>query len=161
MSKVIVYNNGEKLVVCQPVFDGGQEPDDFSLKRIAAKDVPEEFSRSASVMDSSDLPAGRLFRDAWAVSGGRVQVDMAKARNIHLANIRAARDAKISSLDREEMAAMGTGDQYRLEAVRSAKQILRDIPSAWKGYLEGASTPEALDGMWPVELDRRGNGDNR
>jgi len=145
------------LSVCVPVLSEMEksESEEMFLKRLIANSIPEEFRKSALVLESSALPSGRLFRETWVVSGNLVKVDMEKARRIHLEKIRVARNAKLDALDRDEMSAMSRGDDTALAFVRAAKNILRDLPSFWKGYLEGADTPEGLDGMWPVELDRR------
>jgi len=97
----------------------------------------------------ADIPADRTFRAAW--SAGMV-VDMAKARTIHMASIRKARDAALPALDVEFSKALGRRDNAKADAVEAQRQVLRDLPTTFD--LTGAKTPEELKALWPEGLPR-------
>ena len=84
-----------------------------------------------------ELP-DREFRDAWSHD---VDVDMPRARKLHMNKIRKARDLKLEELDIETL----KGNNVQIE-----KQKLRDIPKKFK--LTKAETPEALSLLWPDGL---------
>jgi hypothetical protein len=59
MSKRIVYLTDEnKVAVIIPAPDCG-----LSIEEIASKDVPA--GKAYKIVDESDIPADREFRDAW------------------------------------------------------------------------------------------------
>ncbi len=85
-----------------------------------------------------EIPQDRYFRGAWTYD---FDIDMEKARKIHMDNIREVRNMKLQSLDVKTM--MGID-------VQAEKQILRDIPQ--KFDLSKAKSPNELKSMWPEEL---------
>ena len=89
-------------------------------------------------ISKSDLPKDRYFRDAWKSD---LSVDMDKARDIHMENIRIKRDERLKELDIETL---------RGNDVQAKKQKIRDIPSTFD--LTKADTPEKLKKLWPKEL---------
>jgi hypothetical protein len=72
---------------------------------------------------------------------------MPKAREIHMARIRKARDAKLEETDKQVAALDGGPIPAPLRAQR---QRLRDIPQTLN--LSTAKTPDELKAMWPPEL---------
>jgi hypothetical protein len=90
--------------------------------------------------EKEDMPSDRYFRDQWTASGKVISVDMEKAKEHHMGNIRAARDKKLKELDVETL----KGNDVQVE-----KQKLRDIPQTFD---LSASTPDELKAMWPEEL---------
>ena len=113
----------------------------LTLDKIALKDTPEGCSYR--IIDVSQIPDSREFRDAWTDNNNTdtVDIDIAKACDIHMERIRYARDIKLKELDIETM----KGNDVQVE-----KQVLRDIPQ--NTDLSIASTPEELKAIWPPEL---------
>jgi hypothetical protein len=107
----------------------------------------EEFAKKVSkgaayeIVDESAIPSDRYFRDAWKVKTGGVEVDMPRARDIHMKNIRTERNKKLEALDVETL---------KGNDVQAEKQILRDLPTTVD--LSSASTAEELKALWPSEL---------
>lgn len=99
----------------------------------------------------TDLPNSN-FRDAWTDDGDELKVDMAKARELQLARIRASRDAKWADFDRRYMVAQRDG--LDLSALNSERQMLKDAPESVEGSIASADTPEELSDIWPAVLDR-------
>jgi hypothetical protein len=100
-----------------------------------------------------ELPRDRTFRDAWVHTGnGRCEVDMDRARSIHMDRIRRARDAELAKLDVPYMKAQERGDQDAMIQIAAQKQALRDIPQTLD--LNAARTPGELKALWPKDLPR-------
>jgi hypothetical protein len=107
------------------------------------------------IVNNPQLEERRGFRDAWIWSGTAIDVDMPKARVIHMDRIRKVRNAEFErrGLDRHLQTALTRGDTVRAQELEEEKQILRDIPQKYD--LSGFKTPEELKAAWPKELDKR------
>ena len=75
-------------------------------------------------------------------------IDMAKAREIHKTNIRAAREPKLAELDVEFQKALETGASTT--DIVAKKQALRDAPAA-AGIATAATTTE-LKQQWDTTI---------
>ena len=83
-----------------------------------------------------------------------VNVNMSKARVIHMDVIRVVRNAELAAKDITFMRAVEAGDTDAQATIATEKQALRDIPATFD--LEtGVTTPEQLKGKWPAELPAR------
>ena len=77
-------------------------------------------------------------------------VDMAKAREIHKTNIRAARAEKFKELDIEFQRAIETDDSSKKSEVAAKKQALRDAPA--DPGIAAASDAAALKAQWKTDI---------
>ena len=75
-------------------------------------------------------------------------IDMAKAREIHKGNIRAAREAKLAELDIEFQKALETGASTT--DIVAKKQALRDAPA--DSGIAAASDADALKAQWKTDI---------
>ena len=75
-------------------------------------------------------------------------IDMAKAREIHKANIREARESKFQELDVEFQRALETGASTT--DIVAKKQALRDAPS--DSAIASASDAAALKSQWNTSI---------
>ena len=75
-------------------------------------------------------------------------VDMAKAREIHKTNIRAAREPKLAELDIEFQKALETGASTT--DIVAKKQALRDAPA--DAGIAAASDTDALKAQWKTDI---------
>ena len=75
-------------------------------------------------------------------------IDMAKAREIHKDNIRAARKPKLAELDIEFQKALETGASTT--AIVAKKQALRDAPA--DSGIAAASDADALKAQWKTDI---------
>ena len=167
MDKVIVIKNSDGsvgIVVPAPeMFDGesrtrkilaeqniltGENSEEKILEWIIKKDVP--VGASYRIIDRSQLPADRTFRDAWTddFPTETVDINMEKARAIHMDKIRTARNKALAKLDAEHRKA--SGDVSKQAEIDAKAQILRDIPSTFD--LSIANTIDELKSLWPAEL---------
>lgn len=94
----------------------------------------------------------RAFREAWTDDepGDQIDVNMPKARVIHMDRIRTVRDAELEresgsrSRQPPEIEALFTGER------QNKLQALRDVPQ--KCNLEACTTTGELRAVWPSEL---------
>ena len=82
-----------------------------------------------------------------------INVNMDKARTIHMDVIRTERNKELAAKDITFMRAVEAGDTDAQATIATEKQVLRDIPATFD--LTDAATPEALKGKWPAELPAR------
>ena len=83
-----------------------------------------------------------------------VNVNMTKARAIHLAEIRRVRNLELAAKDITFMRAVEVGDAAAQSTIGTEKQVLRDIPATFD-ITTGVDTPELLKAKWPTELPAR------
>ena len=112
-----------------------------TIEEIAASSVPAGIEYK--IVKAADLPQDRYFRNAWCIKGRKVVVDMPKARDVHMKEIRKKRNEKMKVLDIETMKGLD---------VQAEKQVLRDLPA--KIDLTTAETPVDLKAIWP-NLDEK------
>ena len=83
-----------------------------------------------------------------------VNVDMTKARAIHLAEIRRVRNEELVKEDVTFMRAVEDGDTDAQATIKTKKQTLRDLPDTFD-ITTDVDTPEKLKAKWPTELPAR------
>ena len=83
-----------------------------------------------------------------------INVNMTKARAVHLTEIRRVRDAELVKEDINILKAIEAGDTSAQSTVATKKQVLRDIPATFD-ITTGVTTPELLKAKWPTELPAR------
>ena len=84
-----------------------------------------------------------------------INVNMTKARAIHLAEIRRVRNAELEKEDINMFEAIDADDASAQSAVAARKQVLRDLPATFD-ITTGVDTPAKLKDKWPTELPARG-----
>lgn len=83
-----------------------------------------------------------------------INVNMDKARAIHLEEIRKVRNAELAKEDVTFMRAVEDGDTDAQATIKTKKQTLRDLPATFD-ITTDVDTPEKLKGKWPTELPDR------
>jgi hypothetical protein len=83
-----------------------------------------------------------------------INVNMTKARAIHLTEIRRVRNEELVKEDVTFMRAVEAGDTDTQATIATKKQTLRDIPATFD-ITTGVTTPELLKAKWPTELPAR------
>lgn len=111
-------------------------------KYISHREMPDEA-----------IPTDRYFRDAWEDTTPELVIDinMAKARDIHLNRIREQRNDELSKLDIEAIKAQDIGDVNALAKIRARKQELRDLPAILAPTLASALSVDELKAIQPLE----------
>lgn len=122
----------------------------MSIEDIAEKDVPPGLQFRITTTDK--IPVDRTFRGAWTDDNptDTVDVDMPKARILHMNSLRSLRDEKLKALDIEHIKAEEQGDATLKSNIATQKQELRDMPQTFD--LSVATTPEELKAMIPDSL---------
>ena len=83
-----------------------------------------------------------------------INVDMTKARAIHLAEIRRVRNEALVKEDVTFMRAVEAEDTDAQATIKTKKQTLRDLPATFD-ITTDVDTPEKLKAKWPTELPAR------
>jgi len=83
-----------------------------------------------------------------------VNVNMPKARVIHMDAIRKSRNAELAARDITWMKAVEAGDTDAQATIATEKQTLRDLPATFD-ITTDVDTPEKLLAKWPTELPDR------
>lgn len=136
-----VYVNTEKEFAT--VRPGDKIPEGFrtaTIDEIAKKDVPA--GTSYEIVDESDIPGDRYFRNAWKKSGKSLTVDMPKAREIQKTAMRNERLPLLEALDVNFMQALEENDAQAISEIKNKKQQLRDVTD--HPDISKAKTPEDL-----------------
>lgn len=167
MHKRIVYARPDGgVAVVAPVISL-DDPETMTEEEAIARALallPQDAT-PAQIIDVIDLPQDLSFREAWqltatddaeaggpTIGGGRIFIDMERAREIHMDRIRRARDVELAKLDIDFMRAIEAGDLDEQAEIALHKQRLRDTPQTFD--LSGYATPAELKEAWPVDLDR-------
>ena len=101
---------------------------------------------AVAVIETNVLPS-RAYRDAWALVGGMVTHDMAKARAMKMGEIRAQRDVRLAATDGQFMLAQEKVPAD-IPALKAKRQALRDLPATVD--LSGITDADALKAFAPV-----------
>ncbi len=150
MAKVIIHDNGKggaAVTTPTPEFIRKHGGEDAAISALLAK----RFDGVATqVVEQSEVPSDRTFREAWEVGEG-VEVSMPKARAIHMQRIRAERNGRFKALDAEfakqdALARYGNDTNAATKAAEAEakRQALRDIPQRVQPGVDAATTPEEL-----------------
>ena len=83
-----------------------------------------------------------------------VNVNMDKARAIHLEEIRRVRNEDLVKEDVTFMRAVEDGDTDAQNTIKTKKQTLRDLPATFD-ITTDVDTPDKLKAKWPTELPAR------
>ena len=83
-----------------------------------------------------------------------INVNMTKARAIHLAEIRRVRNEELVKEDVTFMRAVEAEDTDAQATIKAKKQTLRDLPATFD-ITTDVDTPEKLKAKWPTELPER------
>lgn len=128
-----------------------REVDDLIQTEVEKWETASESKAVSNRVIADDaLPADRTFRNAWQYRDGRIETDMAKAREIHRDHMRRVRKPLLEALDTEALRAIESGDTAELARVAARKQALRDVTKS--PAINAASTPTELKRMWPAIL---------
>lgn len=143
--RIIFEENGQlKVVIPAPDFisRGG------TLSDIIAKVIPQGISHQ--IIDTTNVLSDRTFRNAWKAGTEKIEVDMPKARLIHMESIRKERNKELEASDKELAKELETGPASK--NLKDRRQALRDLPATFD--LSLATTPEELKALWPSNLPR-------
>lgn len=137
MKKIIYTSADGKLCIVYPVDKASIElscghalTDDEYEARVWKRSVPADAISPAYIEDNT-IPADRYFRDAWKANANLINVDLPKARDVHMNNLRVERDARLKELDVSFQIALEKGDTDAQKTIAARKQQLRDMPTTF------------------------------
>ncbi len=106
---------------------------------LALKDVPEGVPYE--IISTSDLPSDRFFRNAWVKGGGKVDINLTKAKEIGH-DIRRQKRAEEFAPHDEAIAKQIPGKDAA--AAEQARQAIRDKYAAMQTAIDAAATPDEI-----------------
>lgn len=115
--------------------------------------LAEEVSRAVPdalgyrIIDESEIPKDRTFRDALKDDGKSLGYEMAKARDIVRQNIRHTRASAMPLLDNKWMRAIGQGKKFDADAIENDRQRWRDAPADPR--IDSSANVEELKPLMP------------
>jgi len=117
----------------------------LSIEEIAAKDVPQGLSYK--IVDSLNIDNDYFNAYEFHAETG-ADVNIEKAKSVHLNKFREARAPKLVALDVEYMKAIEVQDTQKASQIALQKQELRDVT---KTLLP--NDLDSLKAVWPSVLD--------
>lgn len=123
------------------------ETDAEFLARIGTKDVPNDAT-NVLVVDESEIPTDRTFRNALRAIGGTVSFDMTVSKMLARDILRAERRVRFRELDGQWMRAMGRKDSVTADAIEAKRETMRSWPTDTR--IVDCATPGDLKAL--VEL---------
>lgn len=115
------------------------------IKHVWDVSVPKDAVNPRYVEEGS-IPSNREFRNAWAdiSKDDKVNIDVAKAKEVKLAELRHVRNLELEKLDKEFLVALEIGDA--LGPIKLRKQALRDSTEPLKALeVSGIDDEVVLD----------------
>jgi len=141
MKKIVYTNSDGQLCVVHPapqaMLDGETEAE--FVARIAAKDVPQGFV--FEIVEASDIPTDRTFRNAWEIKSGLIEHDMTKCKTIAHERRRAKREQEFKPHD-EVIAKQIPGKD--LQAAESARTAIRAKYDAMQAAIDVANSVDEI-----------------
>lgn len=140
MKNVIIYKSNEGgVTIVIPAIDSG-----LTIEEIAVKDVPQ--GTDFEIIDISEIPTDRTFRNAWEKNGSSIVHNMNKVKSIAHGKRREMRAKEFAPLDIEAtIPAKAQQAEAAREAIRQKYATMQEkIDSATnadevKNILEGKS----------------------
>lgn len=142
-------DGGVSIVIAAPKADiekvlGPLSQEEYEA-HIWEKSIPDGVLNPRLVAEGG-IPESREFRNAWVdvTPEAKVDIDLRKAKEIKLSELRAARNAELEKLDKETIIALEkSGD---IEAIKARKQKLRDATEPLKNLqVSGINDKAILD----------------
>lgn len=130
--KIIAYTipeeEGLKLLIPTQDFLNRSEMEELEvLELLKTRHIPEN-AENVQIINDTDVPQDRTFRDAWQLNGEVVDHNLDKAKNIKLDCIRQVRNEKLAKLDMELLKAAEQERRDDVKEIMKLKQELRDLP---------------------------------
>jgi hypothetical protein len=111
---------------------------------VIERSIPEGAINVRAIEDDG-IPVDREFRNAWVdvTPEAKVDIDLVKAKELKLAELRRARDVELAKLDKQFMIALERGED--LGAIKARKQELRDATDPLKAlHVEGVNDDSVI-----------------
>ena len=110
------------------------------------KDVPSGLD--FFIIQDNEIPKNTFFERAWKIVDGKIEMDIAKAREVDREHVRNARASKLAELDVEFQRALETSADTT--SIVSKKKALRDAPA--NTAIDAANTEAELIATWDTAI---------
>ena len=130
--KIIYQNESGGVSVIHPTGE-------LSIEEVAKKDVPAGVAYE--IVEDSDIPSDRTFRNAWVMGDCCVEHDLDKCKAIGHERRRAARAEEFAPYDDIIAKQIPGMDATEAEA---ARQAIRDKYAAMQAAIDAATSPAAI-----------------
>ena len=151
MAYNIIWKNPDETIKVTTLVSDATLEDVINFKNILVG--RGETSIFQAIVQSDQLPQERYFRNAWRFDGNNITLDIAACKQRHLEKLRRVRNSKLQDSDPDYMRAVEQGDQTKLDALKTYRQALRNMPQTSATDFANAATPEAVRSLRPAILD--------
>lgn len=110
-------------------------PSKEALKKKSIEDIIKKANTAnlpVDIIDSEELPDDRVFRNAWELVDGKIEINRKKAEALHMDRLRILRNKQLLTLDKEYIIALENDDIEKLQMIKNLKQDLRTMPKTFK-----------------------------
>jgi hypothetical protein len=135
--KVIIYSESNSICIVHPVPNCG-----LSFEEIIQRSVPTGLDYS--IVNSSDLPKNRLYRDAWIFKDKKISIGLEKSKEIQKNNIRSIRDKLLKEKDIEYMRALESQNNSKVDQIVVEKNKLRDVTNIVDSFIPSSTDPDIV-----------------
>lgn len=156
VSKVIAYSNPDgsvAVIVMTPAYVKEKKAAGMSEEQILeaerARRVPKD-AVSVAIVDRSSVPPERRWRTAWKLNGGKLEVDLEKAKACRAKEICAEAEKQLKATDAEFMKALEM--EQGLAEVKARRAELR---AAMQVDLSQCKTVKELEQFKPAALEKK------
>jgi hypothetical protein len=120
-----------------------------TVELCAQKSVPEGVTWR--IINENDIPQDRTFRNAWTdeFDTPTVDINLDKAKAIHLEKLRLERNELLSKEDKNYMISLERGLVEEAKEIAERKQQLRDMPVVAKEEMNNINSAEELKQYYP------------
>ena len=149
MKRRLLYRPDSGVSVVVPAAKGKleNEIEQDWLDRVYAKANPDNFPFDD--IEDTELPS-RRFRNQWVKEGNKAGVDLVKAKEQVLSELRTERDKELTVTDGQIVKENEIGNANSQNAVKTYRQSLRDLPA--NTNLDAITTAEELETQYPSGL---------
>lgn len=139
-------DGGVSVIVPAPKAQLPDESEADFMARVATAIPPD----ATDVTELDTLPS-RTYRNAWRLTGGKVAHDMPAARELKMAELRQARNAKLAETDGLYLRAQEQENAAEVARLKGLRQRLRDLPATVAlDHLPDADALKAFEPNWPA-----------
>ena len=147
----IIYreDGGVSVVIPAPKSRREDESEVDWLERVFAKATPEGADFE-DIDEEINLLPSRRFRNAWAKGLNGLEVNLPKAKEQVMAELRTVRNQELKETDGLMARANEIGQPAKVDVLKIQRQTLRDLPSAIG--VEAIATVDDLETKFPKQL---------
>lgn len=122
-NKFVAETEDGGVAVLEPGDEFKGSKDDFIASHFL------EYAENWAELEPIRMPLLKEYAGSWRLKDGRIEIDLEKAKEIHIDILREQREELLRKLDIESLRCLEEDDFAALECVKKRKQRLRDMPT--------------------------------